>query len=811
MTVDSRARHVVRLAILALVIAGAAPWTPLTAQGNLSSEARQVYDQVKAFTLNGGSAEVSALTLKRDRVEMTFTGTFYFGAATAGKPTGAVFIGNGTMRAEAPPSDFEKENIKRLLGADLVESDFKTAVLRFSDDTMSIIGAAKKDGGAAPAAAQKLADETDARLLQDTGTNIPARLAVSVLNGDTAGVFFAQFDGGRRGQFGYVFDPQGRIPVAGFNLNAGEKGVLFQFENALFFKQVWMAFYAQEDYAKNSVVYSDANDVVDATNYRLNIDVRDLRLNLGALIDLKVRVPKARAISFSIGEGLSASQKTRLERQMRVKRVRIGDGDISWVQEDWEGGFTVFLPKDVAPGENVQLNIDLTGNYLRLVRNPDCYYPLDNVQWMPRHGYFDRATFDLTFRHRKVDRIASVGQRVSEETDPEDASATMTRYRMVDPVALVTFAIGPFDRKGKDVTIEGTNKVIPIEFNSIQGISVKTDFFVGELDNALRYFSAMFGPFPYAKLGAALHPFGFGQGFATLLMIPPAQNTNQDVKDSDVFSFIAHEASHQWWGNIVAWRSYRDQWLSEGFAEYSGLLYAAKRGTDATKTTMEMLREMRASLLAVPQTPLGAGKGRLNDIGPIVQGLRLNTLKTLGAYQALNYSKGALVLRMLHFLLTNPANGNDAYFTTMMKDFVEQYRNGSARTEDFAAVASKHFSNTPIANKFGLSNLDWFFKQWVYGIGLPTYQMDYTVAPGADGALMLKGTVKQDNVGPDFQMVLPLIMSFEGNQEARTTVRANGPSTSFEIKLPAGAKLTKAELDPYLWVLSEKTTTKAGK
>jgi hypothetical protein len=56
-------------------------------------------------------------------------------------------------------------------------------------------------------------------------------------------------------------------------------------------------------------------------------------------------------------------------------------------------------------------------------------------------------------------------------------------------------------------------------------------------------------------------------------------------------------------------------------------------------------------------------------------------------------------------------------------------------------------------------------------------------------------------------MVLPLVMSFEGNQEARTTVRAAGASAPFELKLPASPK--KVELDPFSWVLSEKTTTRA--
>src|SRR6185295_8042822 len=98
--------------------------------------------------------------------------------------------------------------------------------------------------------------------------------------------------------------------------------------------------------------------------------------------------------------------------------------------------------------------------------------------------------------------------------------------------------------------------------------------------------------------GGAFHPFGFGQGFPTLVMVPPAQRG----RESNVFSFFAHETAHQWWGNIVAWRSYRDQWLSEGFAEYSSFMYAAKRTPDATKTTMELVGDARRELLGLPMT-----------------------------------------------------------------------------------------------------------------------------------------------------------------------------------------------------------------
>src|SRR5437660_6944956 len=77
---------------------------------------RSLYDQIKAFSLTGGKADVNGLAFKRDRAEMTFTGTFYFTAPTDGHVTGAVFVGQGTFRAQSPPAEFEKANLKRLIG-----------------------------------------------------------------------------------------------------------------------------------------------------------------------------------------------------------------------------------------------------------------------------------------------------------------------------------------------------------------------------------------------------------------------------------------------------------------------------------------------------------------------------------------------------------------------------------------------------------------------------------------------------------------------------------------------------------------------
>ncbi|HLG17990.1 MAG TPA: M1 family aminopeptidase [Blastocatellia bacterium] len=795
-----------RRTLASLVISAAALLAVPSAAApqDLSAKGKQLYDQIKAFSLTGGSASVEALVLKRDRAEMTFDGTFFFAAPVEGRVTGAVFIGQGRFRAEVPPSDFEKENVRRMLKADVVESDFKTAVLRFTDDAFDMLGEHRREGGLSSAEAQKLAADLDPRLLKETGANLSARLALSILNAEKPGLFFANFDGGKRGRFSLVIDHQTRVPAANFAINGGEKGIIFAYRIP-YGNDIWMAFYSLENYQRKAAAYSDTNNLIDIGRYQLDLDLLDpkKRLRLVARLAMESRQANLRAVSFLIGESLSEYESQRLKKQMRVKAVRSRGAELAAVQEDWEGGLTVFLNTPAQAGERFDIEFEFEGDFMYDAQSvSNCYYPLSNVAWLPRHGFLDRATFDLTFHHRKRLRIASGGLRVSEGPDPSDNDAMVTRYKIDVPVDLVTFALAPFERHTQMVKWDKGGDPIPVEFNSLPGsqIAIKEDFILAELDNSLRYFTVLFGKYPYPAFGAAFHPFGFGQGFPSLLMIP-----GTDRASKFTYAFIAHETAHQWWGDIVAWRSYRDQWLSEGFAEYSGILYTGLR--ESPKAADEMIRLLRRSLIEPPRTFTGIGPGKLDDVGPIVLGHRLNTTKTLGAYTALIYDKGALVLRMLHFLMSNPASGDDKAFFAMMTDFVEKHRNGVASTEDFQALANEHFARTPTARKYKLTDLNWFFKQWVYQTGLPTYQLEYQIVSQPDGSVIVSGNVTQENVPDDWFMPLPLVFTFSGNQAARGTIPALGKKTPFELKLPM--KPQKVELDPESWILSEKTSAKS--
>jgi hypothetical protein len=777
-----------------------------SAQESAASQEKGVYSQLKAFALTGGAAQVKSLVLKKDRAQITLDGTVYLSAPVNGQTTGAVFIGEGRFAAETPTSssDFEKDNVKRLLGTENVTSDFKTAVFRFTDDTAAQFGQAQP--GAAADRAQKLANDTDGRMLRETGANLPARLAVSMLNGEKPGFFFAQFDGGGRGRFSMVVDYQNRIPVNNFDINAGEKGLIWAYNSAIYSTEVWMAFYGLDDYARGNVDYSDANDQIDITHYRMDIDLRDYNKRLRVLTQVvaEARQPNLRAIMFKVGEDLGTYDDQRQKKQMRVKSMRAGGVDLTVLQEEWEGGFTVLLPKPLNAGDKLELDMEVEGDYMRDTEFcKDCHYPRSNTSWYPRHGYLDRSSYDLTFRHPKKLHVASVGARLSEELDAEDKDGAIAKYKMQQPVALVTFALGPFKRHNDAIKWEKGGDPTPLEFNSLPGdlAAIKEDFIMAELNNSVRYFTSLFGNYPYPSFGAAFHPFGFGQGFPSLLMIP-----NTDRASKYTYQFIAHETAHQWWGNIVAWRSYRDQWLSEGFAEYSGILYTGLR--DSRGSRDELLGRLRSSLKDPPETLTGVGKGRLVDVGPIILGHRLSTSKTFGAYQTLIYNKGALVLRMLHFMLSNPATGEGQPFFDMMTDFVERYRNKTASTDDFREVVNEHFAKTPIAKKYGMQNLNWLFRQAVYQSALPSYEMQYKIQPEADGKVMVSGTIVQKNAPENWVMVLPVKFGFGGKQEAMGTVIVQGPSSPFQIRLPVAP--SKVQLDPDRWILAENISTKGN-
>ncbi len=771
----------------------------VSAQPAEALEGQALYDTLKNFELKS-KASVSNLKLKRDRGEMTFSGDFYFTAPVNGKVTGAVFIGQGTFRAEAPPLQYETENLKRFLNAEAVESDFKTAVLRFTDDTFDILGSGSAAVDTVPGNALDLAKDFEPRLLEETGANISARLAISLENNESPGFFIAQFDKGKLDRFTYLFDPQCRILNYIFKIDAGEKLAVFQYDSYAYSNDLWLATYSEQDFENQRVSYSSDFDLVDPRHYDMEIDIRHARREIQTKMQIYFvsLIDNLRAIPMVINESITAYDNKRLEDSMRVINARYDGQDIPCLQEDWESGLTFLLPKTMKRGEEFVVELTMAGDVIdeqQEMRNTN--YPQGTSSWYPRHGFIRRSTFDLVFHHTTADLVTSVGTLVREEPWPGDDDR-LTEYKIENPIPFASFVTGLHELHTD--TVAGRD----IRFYSLRTSSdlttIKEEFVITELGNALEFFSKSFGQYPYKDFQSTFRPRSSRQAFATMVTLP-----GMDSADRISFLYIGTATSQQWWGNVVTMRSYRDQWLREGLVEYSGLLYVLARMQNI-KEQKEFLDVMRYNLKNPPRTDTGIGRGKIGEIGPIILGRRLRTRNSMNSDGMIN-DKSGLVIRMLHYIFTDPSGKDDSLFYEMMQDFANQFAFKAASTDDFQRIANKHFPKTALAQMLGLKDLNWFFTQWLYEAVLPQYRMEYSVESAEGGQYVINGKIIQENAPKHWFMPLPVVLKFPGDQKAQFMVWANGPETQIQAP-PLPMKPDSVELDPDWWILSEKTETK---
>ena len=323
--------------------------------------------------------------------------------------------------------------------------------------------------------------------------------------------------------------------------------------------------------------------------------------------------------------------------------------------------------------------------------------------------------------------------------------------------------------------------------------SVMADSAMVDALNSVRVFEHFFGPLPYGRIAITQQPqFSFGQSWPTLVYLPVSAFLDSTQRWSllggNAFRFAdfiqeitPHEVSHQWWGHMVGWASYHDQWLSEGFADFSAGLFLQSTEKKPDKFN-EFWERGRKAIIEKNQFGNSA-----NDAGPLWMGLRLNTFKTGRAYQKLVYPKGGYVLHMLRQMMWDAKN-HDRDFIDLMHDFVKSNEQKNASTEDFGTVVNRHMKKD--MDLGGNGKCDWFFHQWVYGTEIPSYRLEYTISPADQGKVLLTGKVTQSDVSPTFRMPVPVYAEFEEGifRLGSVIVAGNTTTREFKIVLPRKPK-----------------------
>ncbi|MDH3938331.1 MAG: hypothetical protein OEV68_13465, partial [candidate division Zixibacteria bacterium] len=200
-------------------------------------------------------------------------------------------------------------------------------------------------------------------------------------------------------------------------------------------------------------------------------------------------------------------------------------------------------------------------------------------------------------------------------------------------------------------------------------------------------------------------------------------------------------------------------------AEYSGMLFQEE--TSGHKKFLEVLKEYREEIFGARKYLLTSGA----ESGPIIMGSRTASTKTKGDFDLVIYKKAALVLHMLRNLLMDLGNFSDERFYSMMKDWYLTNRGRQMTTNDFKEHCDKHFG----------IDMAWFFDQWVYGNDLPTYRFSYECKRDTGGVFVCPCEVKTENVGPAFQMYVPIEIEMRDKQKFYYRQLITGPTTVFDI------------------------------
>ncbi|MGD9961764.1 M1 family metallopeptidase [Nocardioides sp.] len=294
--------------------------------------------------------------------------------------------------------------------------------------------------------------------------------------------------------------------------------------------------------------------------------------------------------------------------------------------------------------------------------------------WFPCNDHpGDKATYSITVTVPSDYHVAVTGEHV---TSHRSARSTTWYYEQKQPMAtyLASVQIGHYDVATIDAEVPLT-RVTPRPADEA-GYEVA----FGDQPKMLAYFSSVFGAYPFASYTCVITDDDLeipleSQALSTF-------GRNFMVDDWEAIRLVAHELSHQWFGNAVTLGAWKDIWLHEGFACYAEWLWSQESGRDSAQ---ERAAEHHARLAKLDQRLL------LGDPGPDLM------------FDDRVYKRGALTLHALRAEV-----GDDAFFETL-RSWVAAHSGGTVDTAMFVEHASATCGR----------DLTDLFGQWLFHTDLP--------------------------------------------------------------------------------------------
>ncbi|MFE2418844.1 M1 family metallopeptidase [Streptomyces hokutonensis] len=307
--------------------------------------------------------------------------------------------------------------------------------------------------------------------------------------------------------------------------------------------------------------------------------------------------------------------------------------------------------------------------------------PVGSMAWFPGNDHpSDKATYDIAITVPKGLQAVSNGELRTETTS---GSRTTYSWHTAQPMAtyLATVAIGHYD-----ITRTTMSDGLPVYVAVDPQEAAASRKVLAKIPEIMEWEEYNFGPYPFSSTGAIVDRRG-DAGYALETQNRPFFPGAPDT------ATLVHELAHQWYGDSVTPKTWRDMWLNEGFATYAEWLWDEDHGGDTAQEAFDALydgtyfddpAESEAVWAFPPARPSSAA--HISD-SPV-------------------YERGAMVLHKIRQTV------GDARFYDIVQGWAAAHRHGNADTAEFTAYVERMAPG----KDFGR-----IWKDWLYGDGKPAH------------------------------------------------------------------------------------------
>jgi aminopeptidase N len=222
----------------------------------------------------------------------------------------------------------------------------------------------------------------------------------------------------------------------------------------------------------------------------------------------------------------------------------------------------------------------------------------------------------------------------------------------------------------------------------------------------------------------------------------------------------------------------RNYWFVETLAEYFSALYL--EAVFGPKEYDEQVEEWRRNIL---NNDLKTSVQAADTLWPGKSGGR--------SRQSLIYNKGPYAFHILRETF------GDEKFFPFLKGFTQELTaKQQIVTRDIQLAAERHLGGLDEQGNHYNVDLEWFFDQWIRGVGIPEFTLDYTVRKTEDGAYLIEGSIAQEILigngrsakkveGRHYRGVINLtVKGRKKGEEFQKKIVLDGESTTFQVKVP---------------------------